>query len=145
MKLSPAILAPLTLPAFDRSMVTPGILHIGIGNFHKAHQAYYIDEIMNADPTNPDVLQWGIVGNSWMDKANKKRNALEAQGYLQTLVARDDLTTKAQILAGMVDFLPYDDERQIVTNALTNPDIKIVSLTVTEGGYVSHFSWQCFV
>jgi len=133
MRLSPAILAPLTMPAFDRSQVTPGILHIGVGNFHKAHQAYYIDEVMNADPTNPEVLKWGIVGASLFSA--KKRAELEPQGWLQTLVARDDLTTKAQVLGSMIDFLPYDDERQVLTDALIDPEIKICSLTVTEGGY----------
>ena len=133
MRLSTAILSPLVLPAYDRSMVTPGILHIGVGNFHKAHQAYYIDEVMNQDPQNPDVLKWGIVGCSLFD--SKKRDALEPQGWLQTLISRCDLTTKAQVLGSMVDFLPHDENRVNLLDTLTDPDIKIVSLTVTEGGY----------
>lgn len=133
MRLSPAILSPLALPSYDRSMVTPGICHIGVGNFHKAHQAYYIDEVMNQDPENPDVLKWGIVGCSLFD--SRKRDALEPQGWLQTLISRCDLTTKAQVLGSMIDFLPFDPERVTLTNRLTKPDIKIVSLTVTEGGY----------
>jgi mannitol 2-dehydrogenase len=114
-------------------MVTPGILHIGVGNFHRAHQAYYIDQVMNQDPKNPEVLKWGIVGASLFD--GRKRDALEPQGWLQTLVARDNLGTKAQVLGSMVDYLPYDEERKNLREALTDPDIKIVSLTITEGGY----------
>ena len=88
---------------------------------------------MNQDPENPDVLKWGIVGCSLFD--SRKRDALEPQGWLQTLVSRSDISTKAQVLGSMIDFLPHDEKRTNLLDTLTDPDIKIVSLTVTEGGY----------
>lgn len=138
MKLSAAALAKLNatdvaVPLYDRSKLTPGILHIGLGNFHRAHMATYMDDYFNANKDNATDLSWGIVGAGIMSFDQTKRDLLEPQDWLQTLVARDGDSTKARVIGSMMDFLPVDAKAVIA--ALEGGAIRIVSLTVTEGGY----------
>lgn len=136
MRLATPILSQLgqvnnvVVPAYDRSLLTPGILHVGVGNFHKSHFAAYIDDLLNSDfEANKD---WGIVGAGQFSYARKKEQ-LEPQDWMQTLVEHDADSAKAQVLGSMVDFIPTTPDAFEAT--LDGDAIKIVSLTVTEGGY----------
>jgi mannitol 2-dehydrogenase len=106
-----------------------GILHIGVGNFHRAHMAAYLDDLLRLGKAQ----EWGILGAGIMSFDQAKRTLLEPQDWLQTLVERDATNVNPRILGSMVDFVPV--EAEAIVKALHNPDIKIVSLTVTEGGY----------
>lgn len=144
MRLSPAVLSalkagthvpppkvPLDLPKYDQADLRPGIVHVGVGNFHRGHMAAYLDALFNEGKG----MEYGIVGASLF--GSTRRDALQPQGWLQTIGARDGTGTKGRILASMVDYLPVDPKNghPELQKMLTNPDIKIVSLTITEGGY----------
>jgi mannitol 2-dehydrogenase len=126
----------IVLSSYDRSQLQGGILHIGVGNFHRAHMAAYQDDLFHHDLENHK--SWGIIGAGIMHFDEAKRNQLQAQDWLQTLVERDGDSENARILRSMIDFLPVDHVRQEhkeLKAHLASPAIKIVSLTVTEGGY----------
>lgn len=142
MRLSPAILpalkaattgAPMKvdLPKYDPADLKPGIVHVGVGNFHRAHMAAYLDDLFNEGKG----LEYGIIGASLF--GSRRRDALQPQGWLQTMAARDGTSIKGRVLASMVDYLPVQvaEGHPELQNTLTNPDIKIVSMTITEGGY----------
>ncbi len=136
MKLSTAILSKLlskgvSIPTYDRSKVKGGILHIGVGNFHRAHMAAYIDDLLNKD--FEAGKEWGIIGAGILHFDQSKRDLLEPQDWLQTVVEYDIDVVKPRVLGCMTDFLPIDTKE--IEKALQNSEIKIVSLTVTEGGY----------
>jgi len=114
-------------PAYDRSAVAPGILHLGIGAFHRAHQAVYTDEILSADPT------WGIVGASL--RSEETRNALRPQDYLYTLATRSGEGERLRVIGSVKDVIVAEKERPGLLAATGDPRIRIVSLTVTEKGY----------
>jgi len=118
-------------PRYAREALRAGILHIGVGNFHRAHQAVYLDDLFNAGKDH----DWAIVGAGVRQGDAAMRRALEPQDWLTTVVELQPGANRARITGSMIDFVPvYEDSRAIV-DALDNPAIRIVSLTVTEGGY----------
>eukprot|EP00522_Entomoneis_paludosa_P018344 CAMPEP_0172451640 /NCGR_PEP_ID=MMETSP1065-20121228/9592_1 /TAXON_ID=265537 /ORGANISM="Amphiprora paludosa, Strain CCMP125" /LENGTH=522 /DNA_ID=CAMNT_0013203603 /DNA_START=90 /DNA_END=1658 /DNA_ORIENTATION=+ len=136
---STAVPAGLTTPQYDPSLLKAGILHLGVGNFHRSHLATYMNDMFN-DPSLFEANQeWGIVGAGILSFDADKRKLLQGQDWMQTLVERDATSEKASILASMIDFLPVDHEKRehkALQDMLScNAGIKIVSLTVTEGGY----------
>lgn len=134
-KLSLATLTDLpsevTGPRYRRTDVTPGIVHIGTGNFHRAHQAVYLDDLFN---TGRD-LDWGIIGAGFRPPDAAMRAALGAQDWLTTVVEREAGSSLARVTGAMIDFLPVGQDGPAMVTALADPRIRIVSLTVTEGGY----------
>ncbi len=119
-------------PAYDRSRVTPAIVHIGVGGFHRAHQAMYLDALMNQGK----ALDWGLVGVGVMPQDVRMRDALAAQDHLYTLVVKHpDGHLEPRVIGSMVDYLFAPDDPQAVLDRMTDPGTRIVSLTVTEGGY----------
>ncbi len=112
---------------YDRSRVTPGIVHIGIGAFHRAHMAAYIDDILGSDPS------WGIIGASL--RRPDTRDALEPQDFLYTLAIRSDAGTSTRVIGSVLDVLDANTQRDELIRAMTDAQIRIVSLTVTEKGY----------
>ena len=118
-------------PSYRREQVSPGIVHIGTGNFHRAHQAVYLDDLFNAGRDH----DWGIIGAGFRPPDAAMRTALEGQDWLTTVVERDVDRTAARVTGAMIDFLPVGPDRRPLVSALSNPNIRIVSLTVTEGGY----------
>jgi len=110
--------------------VTPGILHFGIGNFHRAHQSLYLDRLMDL---NGD-LQWGIIGAGIMEGDKTLRDTLLAQDCCTTIVEESASQSQPHVVSSMRDFLPVGDVEAII-DAIADPRIKIISLTVTEGGY----------
>lgn len=117
-------------PTYRRSDLSPGILHIGPGNFHRSHQAVYLDRLMN----DGVALDWAIIGASIMPGDRHLRDMLLRQDCLTTVVEQDNGETSARVTGCMLDYLPVGNTGSILA-AMTNPDIRIVSLTITEGGY----------
>ncbi len=129
-------LAPeVATPSYDRHAVTPGIVHFGVGGFHRAHQAMYLDALMNRG----EALDWGIVGVGVMPGDRRMRDALAAQDHLYTLVIKHpDGRREPRVIGSMVDYRFAPDDPAAVVERLADPAIRIVSLTVTEGGYNFH-------
>jgi mannitol 2-dehydrogenase len=120
------------VPTYDRSGVTTGIVHFGVGGFHRAHQAMYLDTLMNAGTS----LDWGITGVGVLPGDARMRDVLAAQDHLYTLVVKDsDGTMHPRVIGSIVDFLFAPDDPEAVLARMTDPAVRIVSLTVTEGGY----------
>ena len=124
-RLSTAAL-PAPLP-YDRAAVTPGIVHLGIGAFHRAHMAVYIDDLLPRDP------RWGIIGASL--RRPDTREALAPQDFLYTVALRDAAGTANRIIGSILDILDANTQRDELIAMLADPRIRIVSLTVTEKGY----------
>ena len=121
--------ANISVPGYDRSAITPGIVHIGVGNFHRAHQAVYMDKLFNLGLD----FDWGIVGAGIKSYDETMRNRLYEQDWLSTVVELDPKQDKARVCAAMIDFVDIDP--LLLIEQLCKPEIRIVSLTITEGGY----------
>jgi len=117
-------------PAYAASDLSPGIVHFGVGNFHRAHLQVYLDRLFNAGGDR----DWGIVGAGVTPYDAKMRDALAGQDWLTTVVEQSAETSTAFVTGVMTDFLPPMDGKAI-TARLSDPATRIVSLTVTEGGY----------
>ena len=120
-----------THPAYDRSKLTAGIVHIGLGNFHRAHLAVYMDDLFAVE-LNQD---WAIIGAGVRAPDARMRDALKAQAYLSTVIELDPTGRSARRIGSMIDFLPVEPDNASLIAAMSRPEIRIVSLTVTEGGY----------
>lgn len=120
--------ASVVRPAYDRSRVTPGIVHLGIGAFHRAHQAFYTDEVLARGD-----LRWGIVGASL--RSADTRDALAPQDGLYTLAARDGAGERLRVIGSSAGLLVAPENPGALLSAMTQPDVRLVSLTVTEKGY----------
>lgn len=121
----------IAAPGYDRSQVTPGILHVGLGNFHRAHQAVYIDDLLAKGGSN----DWGILGAGVMPADATMRRDLKDQDCLYTVLEQDGSGDRGQVVGSMTDFAPVGQGHAGILRAMSNPSIRIVSLTVTEGGY----------
>ena len=127
--------ADVAVPHYDRKTLTPGIVHIGVGGFHRAHQAMYLDALMNQG----EALDWGIVGVGVMPGDKRMQQALAAQDHLYTLVVKHpDGQYEPRVIGSMVNYLFAPDDTEAVIEQMADPAIRIVSLTVTEGGYNFH-------
>lgn len=118
------------VPAYDRSQLTGGIVHFGIGNFHRAHQAVYLDALFNKGHDH----DWAIIGAGVLPSDEKMRQLLGRQDYLTTVVEQDAERSTARVTGAMIDYLKPGDAAATITK-LADPAIRIVSLTITEGGY----------
>ncbi|MCE8002748.1 mannitol dehydrogenase family protein [Billgrantia ethanolica] len=125
----------VAVPRYDRRKVTPGIVHIGVGGFHRAHQAMYLDALMNCG----EALDWGIVGVGVMPGDRRMQEVLAAQDHLYTLVVKHpNGEREPRAIGAMLDYLYAPDDPEVVVERMADPAIRIVSLTVTEGGYNFH-------
>ncbi len=118
-------------PGYDRSILTPGIVHIGLGNFHRAHQAWYLHRLMQQGK----AFDWAIVGAGVRAADAAQRERLLSQDCLTTLIELDPSGKSAEIIGPMIDFLPVEPDNAALIAQMADPAIRIVSLTVTEGGY----------
>ena len=122
----------LPVPAYDRDRVTPGVVHVGVGGFHRAHQAMYHDRLMNQGT----ALDWGICGVGVMAADRMMQQALDAQDGLYTLVLKhSDGTWEPRVIGSIVEYLFAPDDPEAVIEKMAAPLTRIVSLTITEGGY----------
>ena len=128
---SPAAYRNADRSAYDRTKITPGILHIGVGGFHRAHEAAYIDDLLQLGGSEA----WGIIGIGLLPHDAKMRDALLAQHHCYTLVERGEGLTRARVIGSLIEYLLASDAPERVLARMCSPAIKIVSLTITEGGY----------
>ena len=124
--------ARIARPAFDPASVRPGIVHLGLGGFHRAHMARYTHDLMNR---RSDTLEWGIVGVGLMEADERMRESLAPQDALYTLVERQESDERVTVIGSLADLLYAGQSTAAVLDAIDNPAIRIVSLTVTEVGY----------
>ena len=117
-------------PAYARDGLSAGILHFGVGNFHRAHQAVYLDELFNAGKGH----DWALVGAGVLPGERAGRERLAGQDWLTTVVEQDDGHISARVTGAMVDFIEPGDTQATIYR-LADPAIRIVSMTITEGGY----------
>jgi mannitol 2-dehydrogenase len=119
-------------PDYDRSELTQGIVHIGVGNFHRAHQALVIDRLMRSG----SATDWAICGVAALDSDEPLVRALQEQDCLYTLVEKaNDGTWSSRVIGSITEVLLVKDDVEAVLAKLCDPAIRIVSLTITEGGY----------
>ena len=118
-------------PNYTREALRPGILHIGVGNFHRAHQAVYLDDLFNAGKDH----DWALIGAGIRSGDRAMRQALEPQDWLTTVVELEPGVDIARVTGSMVGFVPVGEDGRAIVEALDDPGLRIVSLTVTEGGY----------
>ncbi|MFM2390535.1 MAG: hypothetical protein RLZZ437_2090 [Pseudomonadota bacterium] len=122
---------PVAQPGYDRAKLTPGIVHIGLGNFHRAHMAVYLDDLFALGQDH----DWAIIGAGVRAGDETMRQALAAQDYLSTVITLDPTGNSARRIGAMTGFVPVAQDNAPLIAAMTDPAIRIVSLTVTEGGY----------
>lgn len=125
-----AISATATIPGYERSSLKAGIVHFGVGNFHRAHQAVYLDDLFNSGRDH----EWAIVGAGVLPSDDAMRSKLEEQDFLTTVVEQDINRSAARVTGAMIDYLKPGDAAATIRR-LCDPAIRIVSLTITEGGY----------
>jgi mannitol 2-dehydrogenase len=119
------------LPAYDRSKLTPGIVHIGLGNFHRAHMAVYLDDLFAMGEGH----DWAIIGAGVRESDARMRQWLKAQDCMSTVIELDPKGKSARRVGSMIDFIAVEPDNAALIAAMSRPEIRIVSLTVTEGGY----------
>jgi len=112
---------------YDRARVVPGMVHVGVGAFHRAHVAAYVDDVLQFDPS------WGIIGASL--RKPDTRAALAPQDFLYTHVARDGSGSRMRVIGSLLDVMDASQQRAALLAAMTDPRIRIVTLTITEKGY----------
>lgn len=127
------------VPGYRREELSPGILHIGVGNFHRAHQAAYLDELFDQGRDR----DWAIIGTGVRESDAEMGRDLAAQDFLTTVVTQEAERSQARVTGAMIDFVTPGDSAGIVER-LVDPRTRIVSLTVTEGGYYIDPATQAF-
>ncbi|MCA1836091.1 MAG: mannitol dehydrogenase family protein [Actinobacteria bacterium] len=131
----PSLRAPVSTPTYDRNYVRTSIVHFGVGGFHRSHQAMYLDRLMDEGK----ALDWGICGVGVLPSDRRMRNTMEAQDCLYTLVVKHpDGSLEPRVIGAIVQYLFAPDNPEAVIEKLADAQTRIVSLTVTEGGYNFH-------
>lgn len=122
----------IPVPTYDRGQIGIGIAHFGVGGFHRAHQAMYIDRLLE-----DGVAQgWGICGVGVLPGDQRMRDALRSQDHLYTLILEHpDGTRQPRVIGSIVDFRYAPEDPESVIELLADPATRIISLTITEGGY----------
>ena len=118
-------------PRYDRKGLTPGIVHIGVGNFHRAHQAWYLHRLMDMGAAR----DWAILGAGVRAYDAEMRENLIRQNFLTTLIERAPGHRAAEVTGAMIGYVPIEPDNAALIRAMSDPAIRIVALTVTEGGY----------
>jgi mannitol 2-dehydrogenase len=123
---------PIDTPNYDRHSVSVGIAHIGAGHFHRAHQAMYIDRLLQRGMAR----EWGICGIGVMPGDWTMRDVLRDQGGLYTLILENpDGTRDAHMIGSIIDYRYAPDDPEPALEVLAAATTRIISLTITEGGY----------
>ncbi|MFG0264106.1 MAG: mannitol dehydrogenase family protein [Rhodopirellula sp. JB055] len=136
--------AELSPPKYDRRRLKPRIVHVGVGGFHRSHEAYYTDELLRADTS----CDWGICGVGLREADEKMASVLREQDHLYTLIIRHpNGNVESRVIGSIIDFmLGYEDPEPVIER-MASADTQIVSLTITEGGYnldatTGDFNWN---
>ncbi|MEO8849072.1 MAG: mannitol dehydrogenase family protein [Casimicrobiaceae bacterium] len=123
----PSLPKSVVRPAYDPAQVAVGIVHLGVGAFHRAHQAVYTDALLARDP------RWGICGASL--KTSRAIAGLDAQDGLYSILWKDGGGTRAQVIGALRELRFAGDDRAGLVTRMADPRVCVVSLTVTEKGY----------
>jgi mannitol-1-phosphate/altronate dehydrogenase len=129
-----SIRSDIRIPDYDRNRLRPGIVHLGVGNFHRVHQATAIEECLCV----PGNEHWAISGVGLMNgsTARQKTSAYRTQDNLYTVTElKSDMSMTTRVVGAMAEYLHAPENPQCVLDRLTDPTTRIVSLTITEGGY----------
>ncbi|MEO0899271.1 MAG: mannitol dehydrogenase family protein [Bacteroidota bacterium] len=122
----------IKVPSYDLESIETGIVHIGVGGFHRSHQAYYIHQLLEQGQGG----DWGICGVGLREEDREINRVLHQQDFLYSLVTQHpNQTTHSEIIGSMTDFILAVDEPQKVIDVMAQANTKIVSMTITEGGY----------
>jgi fructuronate reductase/mannitol 2-dehydrogenase len=116
------------VPTYDRSALTPAVVHFSVGGFHRAHQLVYFDDLAERGETG-----WGVIGVGLRSPA--MRDALQPQDHLYTVVERSRHGERARVVGSMVDYLFAPDAPDAVLAALTDDRTRLVTMTVTGTAY----------
>ncbi|KEI35828.1 D-mannonate oxidoreductase [Francisella sp. W12-1067] len=129
-----------SLPNYDRSQLKTGILHIGIGAFHRAHQVYYVDKLLNCN--DKDALNWGYISGTI--RSNKKLiDNLRLNDCMYTLSTNDENGTSNKIIGALKEvYFAGNGQSQGLIDKIRTKEIKIITYTVTEKGYYVDLSTQ---
>ncbi|GLB66420.1 mannitol dehydrogenase family protein [Arthrobacter mangrovi] len=131
----PQLASRLAVPSYDRSKLRAGIVHFGVGGFHRAHQAMYLDRLMNAGK----AFDWAICGVGVMPSDAAMKKVMEDQDCLYTLVVKNpDGTREARVIGSIIEYLLAPEDPEAVIEKMASEQTRIVSLTITEGGYNFH-------
>ena len=117
------------VPHYDRAALSPRILHIGVGGFHRAHLARYVDELAESGG------DWAIRGIGLLDVDRRIASVLESQDHLYTLIERDSDDSHPRIVGSIVDYRLVAGDVDAFARRVAQPEVAILSLTITEGGY----------
>jgi mannitol 2-dehydrogenase len=124
--------AEVSRPTYNRDEIKVGIVHFGVGAFHRSHMALNLDRLMNAGQAH----EWGIAGVGLMVHDNNLGDAMREQDCLYTLITKHaDGRKETAVIGSIVKYLYAPDDPSAVLEQLADPDVKIVSMTITEGGY----------
>lgn len=117
---------------YNREQVKPGILHIGVGNFHRAHEEYYTNLLLE----NPDQQNWGICGAMLLPSDEHLYHALKNQAneYTLTVCGRDG-KDEAYRIGSLIELIWGIENPEAVIAKIADKNIRIITLTITEGGY----------
>jgi len=119
------------VPTYDRHGVTQSIVHIGVGGFHRAHQAVYLDDLLHL----PGYSEWGFCGVGLLKHDCRMRDALLPQNCLYTVVECSAAGERARVIGSLINFLYAPEDPQAAIEKMASRECRIVSLTITEGGY----------
>ncbi len=121
----------VSVPTYDRQKVTSSIVHIGVGGFHRSHQVVYIDDLCQ----DHGDTEWGFCGVGLLAHDTGIRDALQSQDCLYTVVERSASGDSARVIGAITEFLFAPDDPEAVIEKMAAEATRIVSLTITEGGY----------
>jgi len=119
----------VSVPHYDRRALAPRILHLGVGGFHRAHMALYTDELAEAGG------DWAIRGVGLLDSDRRMADVLDSQDHLYTLIERDSNGSRARVIGSIVDYVLVAGDEHAFVAQIADPDVAILSMTITEGGY----------
>lgn len=127
--------ARVAVPRYDRSTLKTGIVHFGVGGFHRAHQAMYLDTLLGEGAAS----DWAICGVGLLPNDARMAAVMAEQDCLYTLIEKDpDGSTSARIIGSITEYLFAPDDPGAVLDRLTDPNVRVVTMTVTESGYNVH-------
>lgn len=124
----------IRIPKYDRKTLRPGIVHFGVGNFFRIHQAVYVDDCLHM----PGHENWGIVGVGLTNGpgSREKAEAFHAQDCLYSMTEFEtDGSASFRVIGALIDYLHAPSDPEAVLVRLAHPDTRIITMTITEGGY----------
>src|SRR5262249_14441537 len=124
------VAARLPVPHYGLDARPGGIVHIGVGGFHRSHLAVYVHELLESGRTREMIVRAGLLPS---DK--RMGETLHAQDGLYTLIERDGNEARAAIIGSIGRYLYAADDARLLLRTMADPATRIVSLTITEGGY----------